>query len=76
MGVGFFARLYYPSLEEIYAGLNNIPPPPVIRQKFPSPYFLTLFLEIVNHRGGGFKYFHAIKEIVKYHFDVYKNLLW
>lgn len=73
MGIGFFNRLYYPALEEIYAGIN-VPPTPEIARKFRSPHFLTMFQEIVNHQGGGFKYFHVIKEIVKYHFYVYKSL--
>lgn len=75
MGMGFFTRLYYPTLEDIYAGINE-PPTPAIGRKFRSPHFLTTFQEIVNHQGGGFKYFHVIKEIVKYHFDVYKSLQW
>lgn len=73
MGQGFFARLYYPALEDIHAAFN-VPPTPEIQQKISSPYFLAVFLEIVKHQGGGFKYFHVIKEIVKYHLDVYRSL--
>lgn len=70
MGVGFFARLYYPDLEDIYAGINGLPPPIIHHQKFLSTYFFNVLQEIANHQWGGFKYFHIIKEIVKYHLDI------
>lgn len=70
MGIAFFARLFYPTLEEIYEGING-PPLPTHHQEFPDPYFLTLFLTLLNHQGCSFKCLHAlIKEIVKDIFDI------
>lgn len=75
MGIAFFAQLFYPTLEEIYEGVNRSPPPNC-RQEFPDPYFLSLFLTLLNHRGCSFKCLHVlIKEIVKYILVVYDSLL-
>lgn len=71
MGVAFFAQLFYPTLGEIYDGING-PPPPTCHQEFLNPYFLSLFLTLFNHRGCSFKCLHVlIKKIVKYILDVY-----
>jgi hypothetical protein len=74
MGRGFFPRFFYHDLEDIYAAINGLHPP-IIHRKCLCPYFFNMLLEIVNQHGGGFKYFHLIKEIVKYHLDAYKALL-